>query len=74
MASQGIKTGNYSKDIIKIGNNSIHDEYFEFFVIENCNDDDYGELAIGIDNYFSYIISHLSIIEQLKKKKLINHL
>ena len=72
MTSQGIKIGNYSKDIIKIGNNSIHNECFNFFVIENCNDNDFGELAIGIDNHFSYNFSHLSIIEQLKQKKLIS--
>jgi hypothetical protein len=71
MTSQGIKTGNYSKDIIKIGNNSIHNEYFNFYLIEECNDNDYGELGIGIDNYFSSNFSHLSIIEQLKQKKLI---
>ena len=72
MTSQGIKTGNYSKDIIRIGNNTIHNEYFEFFVIEYCQENDIGELAIGIDNYFSYNASRLSIIEQLKQKKLIN--
>ena len=71
MTSKGIKTGNYSKDIIKIGNNSIHNEYFNFYLIEECNENDYGELGIGIDNYFSSNFSHLSIIEQLKQKKLI---
>ena len=71
MTSQGIKTGNYSKDIIKIGNNSIHNEYFNFYLIEECNANDYGELGIGIDNHFSSNFSHLSIIEQLKQKKLI---
>ena len=71
MTSQGIKTGNYSKDILKIGNNSIHNEYFDFFLVEECSDKDFGELGIGIDNYFSSNFSHLSIIEQLKQKKLI---
>lgn len=71
MTSQGIKIGNYSKDIIKIGNNSIHNEYFDFFLVEDCNDNDLGELAIGLDNYYNYNIPHLSIIEQLKQKKLI---
>ena len=71
MTSQGIKTGNYSKDILKIGNNSIHNEYFDFFLVEECSEKDFGELGFGIDNYFSSNFSHLSIIEQLKQKKLI---
>ena len=71
MTSQGIKIGNYSKDIIKIGNNIIHNEYFDFYLVEDCNDNDLGELAIGIDNYYNYNIPHLSIIEQLKQKNLI---
>ncbi len=71
MTSQVIKTGNYSRDLIKIGNNTIHNEYFDFFLVEDCNNNDFGELAIGIDNHFSCNISHLSIIEQLKRKKLI---
>ena len=72
MTSQGIKIGNFSKDIIKIGNNSIHNEYFDFFIVEDCNDNDFGELGIGIDNYYNFNnFSHLSIIEQLKQKKLI---
>ena len=72
MTSCGIKTGNYSKDIIKIGNNTLHNEFFDFFLIEDCSDNDFGELGIGIDNYFSANYSHLSIIEQLKLKKLIS--
>ncbi len=70
MTSQEIKTGSYSRDLIKIGNNTIHNEYFDFFVVEECNKKDFGEFAIGNDNYFSHF-PHLSIIEQLKRKKLI---
>ena len=72
MTSCGIRTGNYSKDVIKIGNNTLHNEFFNFFLIEDCNDNDFGELGIGIDNYFSYNFSQLSIIDQLKQKKLIS--
>ena len=72
MTSQGIKTGNYSRDLIKIGNNSIHNEYFDFFLVENCDNFELGEIGIGIDNYFSCNFSQLSIIQQLKEKKIIS--
>ena len=74
MTSQGIKVGNNSRDIIKIGNNSIHNEYFNFFLIQECDTNDLGELGIGIgiDDYYNSNNSYLSIIEQLKQKKLIN--
>lgn len=68
MTSQGIKTGNYSRDLIKVGNNSIHNEYFDFFLVENCDNFELGEIGIGIDNYFSCNFSQLSIIQQLKEK------
>jgi hypothetical protein len=71
MTSQEIKTGSYSRDLIKIGNNTIHNEYFDFFVVKECKNSDFGELAIGKDNYFSSNFSHLSIMDQLKIKKLI---
>ena len=48
MTSQVIKTGNYSRDLIKIGNNTIHNEYFDFFIVENCNNFELGEIGIGI--------------------------
>jgi hypothetical protein len=69
MTSQGIKTGNYSRDLIKIGNNSIHNEYFDFFLVENYDNFELGEIGIGIDNYFSCNFTQLSIIQQLKAKK-----
>jgi hypothetical protein len=72
MTSQGIKTGNYSRDLIKVGNNSIHNEYFDFFLVENCDNFELGEIGIGIDNYFSCNFSQLSIIQQLKEKKIIS--
>ena len=71
MTSQVIKTGNYSRDLIKIGNNTIHNEYFDFFIVENCNNFELGEIGIGIDNYFSCNFSHLSLIQQLRQKKII---
>ena len=72
MTSQGIKTANYSKDIIKIGDNSLHNEFFEFFVVDICNKDEFGELCIGQDNYYKYNNTYLSFIEQLKEKKIID--
>ena len=72
MTSQGIKTANYSKDIIKIGDNSLHNEFFEFFIVDICNKDEFGELCIGQDNYYKYNNTYLSFIEQLKEKKIID--
>ena len=73
MTSQGIKSSNYSKDIIKIGDNSFHNEYIEFFVVEECSGEDFGELSLGIDNYYKYNYTYLSFIEQLKEKKIIDN-
>jgi len=72
LTSQGIKSSNYSKDIIKIGDNSFH-EYFEFFLVEGCTTEDFGELSLGIDNYYKYNYTYLSFIEQLKEKKIIDN-
>ena len=73
MTSQGIKTANYSKDVIKIGDNSLHNEFFEFFVMDECEKDEFGELSIGLDNYYKYNNTYLSFIEQLKEKKIIDN-
>ena len=72
MTSQGIKSANYSKDIIKIGDNSLHNELFEFFLVEECTKEEFGELSMGFDNYYKYNYSYLSFIEQLKDKKIID--
>ena len=73
MTSQGIKISNYSSDIVKIDDNNLHNEFFEFFLVENCNKEEFGELSLGIDNYYKYNYSYLSFIEQLKEKKIIDN-
>ena len=73
MTSQGIKSSNYSKDIIKIGDNSFHNVFFEFFLVEQCTKEEFGEISIGFDNYYKYNYTYLSFIEQLKEKKIIDN-
>ena len=73
MTSQGIKISNYSSDIIKIDDNNLYNEFFEFFLVENCNKEEFGELSLGIDYYYKYNYSYLSFIEQLKEKKIIDN-
>ena len=73
MASQGIKSSNYSRDIIKIYDTNLYNEFFEFFLVENCNKEDFGELSLGIDYYYKYNYTYLSFVEQLNAKKIIEN-
>ena len=70
MTSQGIKSSNYSRDLIKFSDNAFHNEFFEFFLVKDCNKEEFGELSIGLDNYYNY--SYLSLIEQLRQKNIID--
>ena len=72
MTSQGIKSSYYSRDTLKFGDNTLHNENFEFFLVEECKNEEFGELSIGLDSYYKYNYSYLSFIEQLKEKKIIN--
>ena len=71
MTSQGIKTSNYSRDVVKICENTFHNEFYEFFLVEECTKEEFGELSIGLDDFYKYNNSYLSLIEQLKQKKII---
>lgn len=73
MTSQGIKSSNYSRDIIKIYDTNLYNEFFEFFLVENCNKEDFGELSLGIDYYYKYNYTYLSFVEQLNAKKFIEN-
>ena len=73
MTSQGIKSSIYSGDIIKIYDSNLYNEFFEFFLVENCNKEEFGELSIGIDSFYEYNDTHLSFVEQLKAKKIIDN-
>ena len=73
MTSQGIKSSNYSRDIIKIYDTNLYNEFFEFFLVENCNKEDFGELSLGIDYYYKYNYTYLSFVEQLNAKKIIEN-
>ena len=73
MTGQGIKSSNYSRDVIKIYDTNLYNEFFEFFLVENCGKEEFGELSLGTDYYYNYNYTYLSFIEQLIAKKIIEN-
>ena len=73
LTSQGIKSSIYSGDIIKIDESNLHNEFFEFFLVEECSKEEFGELSIGLDYFYKYNYTYLSFVEQLKAKKIIDN-
>ena len=71
MTSQGIKSSFYSEDKVKIEDNTL--QFFKFFLVEECQNEEFGELSLGIDDYYKYNNTYLSFIEQLNEKKIIDN-
>jgi hypothetical protein len=71
MTSQGIKSSFYSEDKVKIEDNTL--QFFKFFLVEECKNEEFGELSLGIDDYYKYNNTYLSFIEQLNEKKIIDN-
>ena len=76
--SDGVVCGNYSQDIIKIGNNNNNNKPLFFYITDNCtshkNNSSSGELGLGEEYEFPYDISSTSsesLIDQLKKIEII---
>ena len=74
--SNGVICGNYSQDILRIGNNNNNNNPLFFYIIDNCTDENSnssnGELGLG-EEYAPYDLSSSSesLIDQLKKIEII---
>ena len=67
------RTAIHSRDIFKVSNNTSYNDYFEFFLVEQCKDDEFGQLGIGIDNKFTNDnITYLSVIDYIRNKNVIS--